>query len=77
MIDNFNIWKEEYDEICKLEMEKGQADKSIARRLLIFTEGFLYKVVSLTKEEMTPDVIRILTKIREKNLMMLPNQGEK
>ena len=71
MINNFDIWKEEFDEICKLEMEKGEVDKELARRFLIFTEGFLYKVSGLKKEEMTTDVIGILNEIRQKNLMML------
>lgn len=70
--DNWEIWKEEYDEICKLELERGKADKEIARRLLIFTEGFMYKILSTDTDKLSPKSLKILNEIREKNKLMIP-----
>lgn len=75
IIKNWDIWKEEFDEICKIELDSGM-NEDLARRLLIFTEGFMYKILGMKKEDFTPEINIILNKIREKNLLMMEKNDE-
>lgn len=68
--NTWKIWKEEFDEICRLELEGG-INKKGARRLLIFTEGFMFKVSSTNTNELDLESLNILKEIRKKNKLMM------
>ena len=68
MINNWKLWLEEFQEINK-EVNKEKYIKETARRLLVFTEGFMFKVISTSNEEIqSKDVQEIISKIRNENL---------
>ena len=73
--DNWEIWKDEYDEICRLEMKEGRTDTDISRRFLIFTEGFVYKVLTTDMSKLSDKNKKILRELRENNLMMKLKRG--
>jgi len=73
-VDSWEIWKEEYDEICRLELEKGEATKELARRFLIWTEGFVLKVLNTNMMELSEKNLKILKELSEKNKLMLENK---
>jgi len=66
-IHNLNFWEEEFGVINKEILEKG-ATRETARRLLIFTEGFMYKIA--TMKELTEEEIIICKRIRQRNKEM-------
>lgn len=76
MVDSWKIWKEEFDAIAQQEMEEGITKES-ARRLLIFTEGFMMKVFKEGIENLSDETMEILMQIREKNLLMMEKRGGK
>lgn len=75
MLDSWAIWKEEFDEINKIELKKEE-NRELARRLLIFTEGFMYKLIATNPIDLTKKSLKILMEIREKNLEMMKKAEE-
>ena len=75
-IINFDIWKEEYDEISKLRLERGKADREISRRLLIWTEGFVLKCMNTDMNKLDERNMKILKDLREKNLAMMSKKKD-
>lgn len=75
-MSTFDIWLEEYNAIAKDQMDNGPSENN-ARRLLIFTEGFMHKVTNTDIEELTPNDMSVLMQLREKNMMMLPAKEKK
>jgi len=70
-----SVWLEEFEEICKLNVETNS--RELARRLLIFTEGFYLKVKQFTIEDLkNTEIQEILKKIRIKNMESMKNDKE-
>jgi hypothetical protein len=76
MIESLLLWEEEYDAITKAEEKEGDT-KEIARRLLIWTEGFVMKVSSMSIFELNDEKNRtILQRIFAKNKTIMERLGE-
>lgn len=74
LLTDWKIWKEEYDAIATQELKeikKGKHSKATARRMLIWTEGFMLKALTIDINEMTEEDKKILSELRIKNLEML------
>jgi len=63
--DKLRIYEEEFDEIEK-QMEIEGATKQTSRRMLIFTEAFMFTIIQTKKEEVDDEARKILKRLREK-----------
>lgn len=67
-ISSLKHWKEEYIAITKAERKQGITEE-IARRMLIWTEGFMMKtMLMLDEDNMSEEDIKIAREIRKLNL---------
>lgn len=72
-ISTLKIWKEEYEAIVAKEKKIG-ATREIARRMLVWTEGFMHKTMSL---EPTKEDRKVMQEIRELNLKNIFHHDKK
>ena len=70
MANNFEIWLEEYKAITKAQLKNG-FNRANARRILIWTEGFMHKTMGNVPEENTDKDMEIIAEIRKLNLEQL------
>ncbi len=78
-LNNFGMWKEELDKICKLEKDclKSKDWKKMNRRIQIFLGTFTYKVGNINKDELSLEDLELLNQIREKIKLLMESLAKK